>query len=320
MGEQINQFKNEYAAWYMSIDPTLRGYFDEIFRRHPETVFEVFTGTPLQDGEVPGGSTLSEVLNPEGAFFSADLVPYFDTMDLSVEPAGPEAATKFTIRWTDTNKGAASQGHADQVRIENTDTSQIAFESDRIDVEPLGSGASAAHVVTVEEGLPPGNYQVTLVLNVDGAFDMNDATGDRGLRTEIPYVFGVGGFDPSRPSTPERANLEAVGNAAFYLGSINNTGEEAKAQEYLALALESYAGVLPMGLTEGDDLMPRVLQMAQTVRGLEIADPVAFQQAISADADATAQVMSQVTGLSMTPAAGGEAILDFADKAVAAAG
>jgi hypothetical protein len=302
----------------MSLDPTVRDYFDEIFRRQPNVVFEVLTGEALTDEHFEPGSSITEIVNPDGAFFASELYPFFDTTHFEVEPKGPEADTEFAIGWIEINRGSVSQGHTDQVVITNIDTGEAVFQSDRIEVEAMATDATVVNDVTVP-GLPAGNYSITLTLNVDGAYNPSEATTDKGLATGIPLAFGVGGFDPTRPATAEQANVEAVGNAAFYLGSINNTGEEARAQENLALALEAYVGVIPAGLTEGDDLMPRILQAAQTVRGLEIADPVAFQQAISADADAAAGVMQQVTGLTVTPAAGADALLDLVDKAAAAA-
>jgi hypothetical protein len=116
-------------------------------------------------------------------------------------------------------------------------------------------------------------------------------------------------------------DLPEIGTLTDVLNpDINNTGEEAEARENLALALQSYAGVLPAGTTEGDDLMPRVLQAARAVRALDISDRMAFQQAISADAEAAAQVMQQVSGLSVTPADGADVLIDLADKAAAAVG
>jgi hypothetical protein len=319
VGEQLRKFESEWAAWYTSLDPTVRGYFDEIFRRAPETVFEVFTGEALTDQDFEKGSSISEIVNPDEGNFPTDVVPFFDTEYIGVEPDAPEANTEFTVGWIEVNRGTASSGHADQVQIMDIDTGQTVFESERIEVEAMASNASAQKDVKVP-GLPTGNYSMTLVLNVDGTYDLGEATQDKGVTSQVPLLFGVGGADPMRPSSPEQANTEAVQNAYVHVASVNNYGQEAEAQENVALALESYAGVIPAGLTAEDDLMPRILQAAQTVRRLEITDSATFQQAISADAAATAEVMQQVSGLSVTPAAGAEALLDFADKVIAAAG
>jgi hypothetical protein len=152
-------------------------------------------------------------------------------------------------------------------------------------------------------GLPASGNEARLTINVDGAFTLNEATGDVGLSTGTERVFGVGGADPTPPSTPEAANVNTVRMAM-----------------HLALGLESYVGVLPAGLTVEDDLMPRVLQAAQAVRALQIEDPVVFQQAISADVDSAYQVLEQVVGPSATPVQGADAMLDLAGKAAAAAG
>jgi hypothetical protein len=315
--EAVQRFVNEYSSWFTSLDATAKAAIDEMFRLHPEDMYRALTGEQAPEN-LPRADSLSDILNPEGAMSGIELVPYY-AAEVTIEPSGPEANTEFTIRWTDTNYGAASQGHSDQVEIINYDTGESVFTGDRVEVDALAANASANQEIKVP-GLPAGNYSVRVSVNVDGSYDPNEATRDAGIAGMAERVFGVGGFDPTRPATPEQANTEAVGNALFYLLSMSNTGEEAKAQEYLAQALQSYAGVLPAGTTADDDLMPRILQAATTVRGLEIADPAAFQQAIAADAAATAQVIQQVEGLSVTPAQGAEALLDLADKAGSAAG
>ena len=320
MSEAIDRFKNDFAPWFLSLDETTRGYFDEIFRRHPEDMFNVFTGEAAPSG-IGGATSITELFGVEGAFSSTDVVPVFGASDIAVDPEAPEVNTEFTIRWSDTNHGGVgSRGHADQLRVVSYETGDVVFESDRIEVAGVGaSDASAPNEVKVPGGLPAGGYSIQFTLNVDGAADTTQATVEQGLMGGAEFLFGVGGADPTRPATPEAANTEAVNYAYFYLSSINNTDDQANAQENLALAIESYAGVLPAGLTADDDLMPRILQAAGAVRGLAITDAVAFQAAISADADAAAQVMQQVTGLVVTPAAGAQTLLDLADKAAAAA-
>ena len=249
----------------------------------------------------------------EGAQAAFQTMPMPGVANVSVEPDGPDANTAFVIRWTDRNEGGkASRGHVDQIAVSIMETSEEVFTGPRVDVPALEPGAEA-QVEQAVPGLPAGNYAVAITVNVEGANNPGDAVASVGLKGRGSGFFGVGGSDPYRPATRGEANLNAVDEANSYLGDAWQDIGQYPRQEAVAMALQSYAGVLEAGLTAEDDLMPRLLAASQRARALEVGDPTAWRDAHLAELEAARATLTQVRSLEISPAQGAEALIRFAD-------
>ncbi|MBK5330707.1 MAG: hypothetical protein JJD93_01970 [Ilumatobacteraceae bacterium] len=91
--------------------------FDKLYRTDPANVLAVISDGSLTD--LNGAATL------DAAFTTDPLVPNNDATAVPairvkdrlvvVEPVAPDAKTGVTVRWTEVNEGATSQGHVSSV-------------------------------------------------------------------------------------------------------------------------------------------------------------------------------------------------------------
>jgi hypothetical protein len=308
-----DKLRNEMASWYVGLDDRTKEIFDHIYRRQPRAVLRAIApDNYIEDDEPLPGSTLGEVLNPDGAGDAGSLLGMIEGHSHTIEPEGTDANAPFTINWTEANRGGELSSYSTHVVIRDENNAEVFNE--RVDFDGLAAGAERRHGLHVPEGLPAGNYRLEAWHNVDAGDDPTSATLEAGLRTLSQLDFGIGGFDPSRPSDPGLANQMALSTTVGHLYLIHNESEDNPAP-HLADALESYAGMLSAGLTEGDDLMPQVLDMAGRLRALQVTDNIAFRDAILPDIEETKTAMDMVTNFQMSPDDGALALLGAARNA-----
>jgi hypothetical protein len=309
-----DKLRNEMASWYVGLDDRTKAIFDHIYNQEPRLVLRaVAPDNYIDDDEgLPPGATLGEVLNPDGATSPMLMLGSISGYGHAIDPEGPDASTPFTIRWTESGFGGTLASYGTQVVIRDANLNEVFNQ--RVDFAGLEQGAEAARELQVPNGLPAGTYRLEAWHNVDGGSDPTTATLETGVQTFSGLDFGVGGFDPNRPSDPGQANQMALGDTVGHLYLITDQSEDNPAP-HLADALESYAGMLSAGLTEGDNLMPQVLEMAGRLRALQVTDHIAFRDAILPDIEETKTAMEMVSTYQMSPDDGAMALLGAARNA-----
>lgn len=274
--------------WWAGLDADTQMMFDRLYRIDPANVLAVISNGALTD--LGAAATLDEAFTypdpvargAEGAdpFVDQRAVPVIIVKDglVIVEPVAPAANEQVTVRWTEVNDGAASQGHLSTVAwfVDNQWVDPVL----EVVGAPMGPGEEVERTVTLP-GVLQGEHFVYVTSNADGNVTGGGAIPEAGIGAMAAAMIRVAGG--SRPDIPEWGNVQGLTEAFQYLAQAYQSVGDHTSVLQAAQALYSFAGTLDTGgvgreegegremrLVQDDDASIRCVQRAQALEALDL--------------------------------------------------
>jgi hypothetical protein len=272
--------------WWQGLDADTQMMFDKLYRSDPANVLAVISDGSLTDlGEA---ATLDEAftyardMNAGGPDVTSDTsaVPVITVKErlVIVEPVAPAANDSVTVRWTEVNEGAQSQGHVSSVAwfVDNQWVQPI----EEVIAGPMAHREEAERTITLA-GVAAGEHVIYVTANADGNVSGSGAIPQAGIGQMASALVRVGGG--YRPNDPSSANSDAVRNAQLYLSQAAQAIDDLTSLQQAAQALYSFAGSLETGgEVVQDEQTGRVVQTDQ--RAVAVVQRAQALEAVDADA------------------------------------
>lgn len=265
--------------WWQTIEPDTQMMFDKLYRQHPESVLDAISGGTLTD--LNGAATLDEALTYTGdganVFADRQAVPtiYIKDGAIIIDPPLPGENEPITVRWTEVNEGAQSEGHITTVAWFVNDAWVDPIQE--VIAAPMGAGEVVERSVALP-GVPTGIHQIYVTANADGNVTGAGAVPPAGIGMTAGVAVHVG--ERERPSDPGDANLRGVTDALEYLNSAIAAVSDPSSLTYAAQALYSYAGSLDTG---GEATGERFNLVQPDQKAIEVVQRAQALEAVSAD-------------------------------------
>lgn len=281
------------AYYWTRLDDTSKGYFEQLYKMHPQDVSEVLAGEALLPA--PNCSTLQDWVDGKGG---GDALTAFDfshvTINISeikAEPEQVDADEKFQIVWAGEAE-ADFPAREDTVVFMNRESGEE-VRNLTVTYPEIKAGAVKEEI---ECGpLPNGSYVVTLTVNVDGTDPGTELTA-QGLRNMAQTTVYVGESDDAwqarlgpvitamqrqifiaingsaGPDRFMRTNAEAIKELAGLAADADRPGRDIGPRTELSSDLNFYGERLSTFPNHGDDeLIPaaRWAPLRERLQGMQ---------------------------------------------------
>ncbi|HEX9260510.1 MAG TPA: hypothetical protein VF855_13305 [Acidimicrobiales bacterium] len=185
-GTDQDQARQRLAVWWQSLDPSVKGMFEQIAAEQPDLVYRVISGGTVTPSE---GQTLEQHLGDVDASAAIQQIPTVYVVATPViEPAYPEPGTSFTVKWEEEIQNSAPASHRTTVTVTDDSGATVAER------ELTGLNGAGSREVTFDGGLQAdGGYTVLVWANADGVDPGTPAT-EQGYRAGAGAYLQVGSY------------------------------------------------------------------------------------------------------------------------------